>query len=248
MVSNKIISFFIDNFPSLNEVLIGGPISLILAYLFLYFAGYLKANNGFKTGYSRKIFHFTVFGSVALIHRIWGTSTVCLFGAMTTLVIFYAILCGPGNILYEAMAREKDAPHRTHYIVIPYFATLLGGIITNIFFGPIAVIGYLVTGLGDAIGEPVGTKYGKHRYPTPSLHSIRSERTIEGSVAVLLASSIAITIGIALLPEIEFSSYCLLTIPLLSIISTITEALSPHGWDNTTMQVVPVLCASYLLR
>lgn len=217
------------------------------AFFCLYLAGYLKARKGFRTGYSRKVFHFLIFGSVALIQWLWGISAVCLFGAMTTVVVFYAVLCGPGNILYEAMAREKDEPHRTRYIVIPYFATLLGGLITNIFFGPIAIVGYLVTGVGDAIGEPVGTRFGKHKYRTPSLSSVKSERSLEGSAAVLLMSLFAITAGIALSPELDFSPSCFIVIPALSIISALTEALSPHGWDNTTMQVVPVLGASILL-
>ncbi len=158
-------------------------------------------------------------------------------------MIFYAIFRGSGNILYEAMAREKDEPHRTHYIVVPYFATLIGGLITNIFFGPIAVIGYLVTGLGDAVGEPVGTKFGKHKYKTPSLTSVKSERSLEGSAAVLLMSFLAIIAGIAISPELEFSTMSFLTISILSIICGVTEALSPHGWDNTTMQVIPVWIA-----
>jgi phytol kinase len=247
MIIDKTLSFFIINFPSLQEILIGGPIGLLWAFLCLYFAGYLKAKKGFRTGYSRKIFHFSIFGSVALIQWQWGTSIVCLFGGMTSIVIFYAILRGSGNILYEAMAREKDEPHRTHYIIVPYFATLIGGLVTNIFFGPIAVIGYLVTGLGDAVGEPVGTKFGKHKYRTPSLTSVKSERSIEGSAAVWGMSLVAIIVGIALSPELQFSSMYYFSVPALSIISVLTEALSPHGWDNTTMQVIPVWGAVYLL-
>ncbi len=247
MVIEKIISFFINNFPTWNEILIGGPISLLWVSLCLYFAGYLKLNKGFRTGYSRKIFHFSIFGSVALIQWLWDTSVVCLFGGMTTLVIFYAILKGSGNILYEAMAREKDEPHRTQYIVVPYFATLIGGLVTNIFFGPIAVIGYLVTGLGDAVGEPIGTKFGKHKYRTLSLTSVKSERSLEGSAAVWIMSFFAIIAGVALSPELTFSSMYFLTIPALSIICALTEAISPHGWDNTTMQVIPVWIAFFIL-
>ena len=72
------------------------------------------------------------------------------------------MLCGPGNPRYEALAREQDA-YRTYYIVIPFFATMIGGIASNVFFGPIAAIGYLVGGLGDAAGEPVGTRWGRHQ-------------------------------------------------------------------------------------
>ena len=35
------------------------------------------------------------------------------------LAVFFAVWRGPGNMLYEAMAREKDEPHRTFFILVP---------------------------------------------------------------------------------------------------------------------------------
>jgi len=152
LIVEKILSFLIDNFPSLKSIIIGGPLSLFWTFLCLYFAGFLKKNKGLKTGYTRKIFHFLVFSSAAIIQLIWDISIVCLFGGMATIIIFYSISKGSGFILYEALAREKDEPHRSYYIIIPYFATLLGGLTSNILFGKFAIFGYLVTGFGDAIG------------------------------------------------------------------------------------------------
>jgi phytol kinase len=200
-----------------------------------------------KTGYTRKVFHFLIFGSVALIQWLWGTQIVCLFGGMTTLVVFYAVFRGPGNMLYEAMAREKDEPHRTHYIVVAYFATLIGGLASNIMFGEIAVIGYLVTGFGDAIGEPVGTRFGKHTYRAPSFTSVEPTRSYEGSLAVLVACMLAVVLGIALCPALDLTARSLLLVPVLGVACAVGEAVSPHGWDNTTMLIVPSLLAWWLL-
>ena len=50
-------------------------------------------------------------------------------------------------MLYEAIAREKDEPRRTFFVLLPYFTTLAGGLASNILFGPFAVAGYLVTGV-----------------------------------------------------------------------------------------------------
>lgn len=240
-------SFFIDNFPSSEAILIEGPLGLVWAYSSLCFSGYLKRTKGLPTGYTRKTFHFLIFGSVAAIQWLLGTPSVCLFGGMTSLVIFYAIWRGPGNPLYEAMAREKDEPHRTHYIVVPYLATLIGGLISNILFGPLAVVGYLVTGLGDAVGEPIGTRFGKHTYRVPSLTSVKAIRSFEGSGAVLLMSLLAVVLGVALSPEMTFTRSYLFYVPILAVLSTIIEAISPHGWDNTTMQVGPTLLARLFL-
>ena len=112
----RILSFFLENFPSWNALLLGGPLGLLWAYACLFLAGYLKRHRGFQTGYSRKVFHFLIFMSVAGVHSLWGLRLVLLFGGMTSFVIFYAIFRGSGHLLYEAMAREKDEPHRTYYI------------------------------------------------------------------------------------------------------------------------------------
>ena len=220
---------------------------MLWAYLCLYFAGYLKRIKGLKTGYTRKIFHFLIFTSAVLVQRVWGTPILCLFGGMTTLVIFYAIFRGAGHLLYEAMAREKDAPHRTHYIVVAYLATLIGGLTSNILFGQVAVVGYLVTGLADAVGEPVGTRFGRHIYRVPSFRGVRSTRSFEGSAAVFLVCLPAIALGILLCPELVPTPRSFLTILLLGVFCTVLEAVSPHGWDNATMQIVPSFLAGLLL-
>ena len=238
---DRILEFFIKNFPSLKTLVIAGPPALCWSYSCLLFAGYLKTRKGIRTGYSRKVFHFLIFFSAALTHAVWGSRGVCLFGAMTTCVIFYAVARGRGNILYEAMAREKDEPHRTYYIVLPYFATLVGGLASNILFGPSAVVGYLVAGCGDAVGEPIGTRFGRHTYRVPSLRSVRAVRSYEGSLAVLVVSTAAVAVGVALLPGLEFTRRALIVIPAIGLASMLVEAISPHGLDNATMQAVPAL-------
>lgn len=166
---------------------------------------------------------------------------------MTTLVLAYALFRGEGHPLYEAIAREKDEPYRTYYIVIPYIATLVGGVAGNIWFGPVSMIGYLVGGLGDAAGEPVGTRWGKHRYVLPTMSSVKTTRSIEGSIGVLIASVVAVAVGMLLIPGVTFSARSLLVIPAIALASTLLEAISPHGWDNATMQLAPALLAARLL-
>ena len=240
-------TFFVDNFPSWKAMAVGGPIGLLWSYLCLYLSGWLKRHKSVRTGYSRKIFHFLIFASVALIHAIWGTPMVCLVGGMASLVILYALWRGSGNLLYEAMAREKDSPHRTYFIVSPYFATLIGGLASNMLFGHAALVGYLVTGVGDAIGEPVGTRFGKHTYRVPSFKGVKSIRSHEGSAAVCIASAVAIATAVILSPRLHWSAGSLFLIPVLAGACMLVEALSPHGWDNATMQIVPSFLAATVL-
>lgn len=244
---NAYVTFFVENFPRLEEILFWGPLCLLWAYGCLLLSGYLKQYRGLKTGYTRKIFHFLIFTSATVIHATWGIRMVCLFGAATSLVIFYAVFRGDGHLLYEAMARERDAPHRTYYILAPYCATFVGGVTSNVFFGEAALVGYLVAGLGDAIGEPVGTRFGKHTYRVPSFKGVPSIRSYEGSSAVFLMSMCAIVVAFSLSPHLHYEGNALLLIPALALFSTVLEAISPHGWDNAVMQIVPSCCVAWCI-
>ena len=235
---DRVLGFFIDNFPSLKAIIIGGPLGLAWSFAALWFAGRLK-RNGTRTGYTRKVFHFLIFSTVAALQWRFGTSAVCLFGGMCTFAVFFAVWRGPGNMLYEAMAREKDEPHRTFFILVPYFTTLIGGLVSNMLFGPIAVAGYLVTGLGDAIGEPAGTMFGKHHYRVRSLSSVPASRTLEGSTAVFIMSAVALALAAIVSPFIMLTHFGSLKLVAIAGASTLAEAVSPHGWDNATMQVIP---------
>ena len=241
-------SAILSHLPTLQVVFLCGPLALLWSYCCLRFAGYLKCVRGFNTGYTRKIFHVSIFLSAVAVQRFWGFAAVCLFGTMVSLVIGYAVFCGAGNRFYEALAREQDGPRRTYYIVLPYFATLIGGVASNIFFGPLAVIGYLVGGLGDAAGEPVGTRWGKHYYFIPAFgRAPATTRSYEGSLGVLIVSLIGLFIAIAISPDIHLNVRSAITLPFIAMACTVVEAVSPHGWDNTPMQIVPTLLAATFL-
>ncbi|MDZ4861071.1 MAG: hypothetical protein SGI88_19035 [Candidatus Hydrogenedentes bacterium] len=239
--------FLWTNWPTWREFLLHGPPMLLWAFVALTFAGWVKRRFEWRTGYTRKIFHFLIFFTVAGLQIFSGIRAVCLFGAMTSCVIAFAILRGAGSLHYEAVAREKDAPYRTHYIIVPYLATLFGGLTSTILFGPFAIVGFLVTGVGDAIGEPVGTRFGKHPYRVPSMRGVVCTRTLEGSAAVFLVSTLAAATAFALLPAVSLSTTTLLIAILVGALSAACEAISPHGWDNFTLQVIPAALAWFVL-
>lgn len=232
------------NFPTWREVLFLGPPMLAWAFAALTLAGWLKREYTVRTGYTRKVFHFAIFFTVAALQATMGLRAVCLFGAMASLVIAYAIARGGGNFHYEAIAREKDAPYRTHYIIVPYLATLLGGLTTSIFLPGASLYGFLVTGIGDAIGEPVGTRFGRHPYRVPSMRGVVCTRTLEGSAAVFVVSTAAAFGAAIMLGRGDNSLGVLACLALvIGLASALCEAVSPHGWDNFTLQVVPAAIA-----
>jgi len=144
-------------------------------------------------------------------------------------------------VIWKFNLALKVAPIGYRWNGIPHDSLAL-----NFFFGPNAIFGYLATGFGDAIGEPVGTRFGRHQYKVPSFGGVKAFRTIDGSAAVFIVCIFAISAGFALLPNPVLNLKNLTFIPVLSLVCTLTEALSPHGWDNATMQFVPSFFVSSL--
>jgi len=232
------ISFLSGLFPT-SEILLSFsvPFALVSAGG-LWWCGQLKRAFRWRTGYSRKSFHLLIFLTSGLIQSLWGLQVLCYFGAWTSLVVFYALVRGEGDVMYEAMARESDAPRRSRYIVMPWLATFFGGIVGNSLFGEFAIMGYLVVGLADAIAEPVGLLWGKHRYRAPSygLNEKVSYRSIEGSAAILIITLPIFILG-GLFLGVPMGSYLVGVSLLMALLISVVEAGSPHGLDNFTLQL-----------
>ena len=225
--------------PAAATILWAAPLFAIGSWAALGLAARLK-QAGWKTGYTRKTFHFLTFGAAAAAQLAGGRPLLNLFGGATTLVLVYAIVRGAGHPLYEALAREKDAPHRTWYIVVPYLATLAGGLCANALAGPAAVVCYLVCGIGDAVGEPFGTRFGRHPYRVPTPGRVVSYRSLEGSAAVALCSWLAVLAGVATLGVPLTLPVCASAAGIATIAAAI-EGVAPHGGDNFFLIAVPAL-------
>ncbi len=230
----SLLDFFVENLPSLRLTLWLFPCCLLWCFLTLYIAGIAKKDWGWPTGYSRKIFHFVIFFSAYMVQVIYDLKGVFILGWSASLVVFYACYKGTGNHYFEALAREKDAPFRTRYILYSYLATLVGGVFSNLFFHEFAIFGYAITGISDAIAEPIGTKYGKHTYRVFSFNQSKiSERSIEGSIAVFL-SALVISVCIVYTSALFTISFPVLL--MIALICALVEAVSPCGFDNAILQ------------
>ncbi len=231
--------------PGPRLVVLLGPVLLIVAAIAAASVGHLRQHRGLRAPYTRKIFHFTIFTLAACVHVAAGLPGVALFGAIVSAMVLYAVWRGPGFAFYEAMARPSDDPHRSLFILVPLATTALGGLIGNVLFAPFAFVGYLVGGWGDAVGEPVGTAWGRHRYKVPSLGGIPATRSLEGSAAVLLVGVAAATFGLLLygvspLAAVGVGLAC-------GVTGALVEAFSNHGLDNLTIQVAAAGTAFFLL-
>lgn len=209
-------------------------IMLIYALSCAYLVGKLN-KNGVRVPYTRKIFHFLIFSFAGILHFKVGLIHVMIFGSIVSGLVVIATIIGERNSFFRAMARLTDKPYEKKFILVPLISTAIGGLLSNLFFGHYALIGYLIAGWGDAIGEPVGSKWGKHKYKVLSFGGIKVTRSIEGSFAVALVSFIvcAIVLNLMSFPL----GYSMFIAMICSILSCIVEAISTHGIDNLTMQI-----------
>ena len=235
-----------DFIPSPAEAAVGAPLALLYVGLVAAFVGWLRIHEGVRAPYTRKIFHFLIISAAGIIQLVWGLTAVVVFGSVTAAAVAGAVLAGSGFPFYEALARPSDAPHRTLFIMVPLVTTALGGVLGNVLFSPFAPVGYMVTGWGDAVGEPVGTRWGKHRYQVPSLAGVKATRSLEGSAAVLLVGTAAAAVALL---GLGFPTATALSVALAcGAAGAVVEAFSTHGLDNLTVQVAASFVAWLLLH
>ena len=189
---------------------------------------------GLAVPYTRKIFHFGVFTGAAVTHSLWGLPGVNAFGAVLASVVLVAVLRGDRDPIYRVLARETDRPRRTLFILLPLVTTALGGLGSALLTGPYATVGFLVSGWGDAVGEPVGTRWGEHKYRVPSLGGVPATRSLEGSAAVFLVGWAAAAVALWNLAD---PSQAVLVGLACAAVGALAEGLSNHGLDNLTVQL-----------
>jgi len=198
-----------------------------------------------RVAYTRKIFHFAIFSGAAAVHTWWGLPGTNVYGAAVALLVLGAVMRGDGDPFYEALARESDRPRRTLFILVPLATTALGGLVSALLAGSFASVGYLVGGWGDAVAEPVGSRWGRHEYRVPSLAGVPARRSLEGSLAVFVVGWAGAAIALAAagaeggLPLALVAAAC-------ALVGAGVEAVSHHGTDNLTVQVAASLTALWL--
>jgi len=246
MEDRLLVSYWLGQLQiGLGLALILTAASLLVVFGAGWIAGYLKSGRGWRTNYTRKIFHFIVYSAATGVTWLWGLPATAIFGTCALFFLMFAIWRGEGSLLYEGIAREQDAPQRTFYLIVPFLATAAAGVLDNVVFGAFASVGYLCVGWGDAIAEPFGVRFGKHKYRVRTLTGIKCQRSLEGSASVFMASTLAASLLVySWQNDVLVSIICGL---IIGLISAVVEAFSPHGGDNFTIQVAASAAAFVLL-
>lgn len=231
------ITAFARFLPDIWDIILVSPLAILYVLLIGWIAHLAKRRFSLKTGYSRKIFHFCIFTTALVLGTIFPLHRVAAFGAGAGLVVLGLVLFHEKKFLsriYGALAREKDAPHRSLYLIMPFIATAIGGLVTGILFPLYFQVGYLAAGWGDAAGEPVGVRFGKHKYRAPTLSKTKCTRSVEGSLGVFLSTFFAACL---ILFSLDYGIQSLWLAAGAALVTALVEAVSPHGWDNFTTQL-----------
>lgn len=228
----------------LSEVIRGTSI-----FLLSYVLGQWVIRRGVRVNYTRKIVHFflaflPVFMATLLPYEV--TLGTIFVGAVFFLAVM-ALFLRPVRervpvvrIAFHSFDRPEDRPYTMLWMMTQLAAlylVLLPMIVWLAAYDKVVLIymTILVSGLGDGLAEPVGVRFGRHHYRVRALFTDRVyTRTLEGSACVFVTAILAVVLMQGQLTTEQFLVGLLLFPPAM----TLTEAWSPHTWDQPFLFLV----------
>ena len=212
-----------------------------LYFVVWYIGGLLVLKKNIKVNYTRKINHFSLLFIPFLLDLVLkktnnsgGNESIeegILFSALGLglgllyLLLFLKPIRSRIKILdtaFLSIDRPEDRPFTLLWITTQTAANFLVMIPFSTYLMIIdrmdlVFIIMLINGFGDGLAEPVGIRFGKHKYKTYALFTKKKyERSLEGSTCVFIASIIVISIHFTSFSSIQFIA-ALITIPMFSI-------------------------------
>ena len=224
-----------------------------------------KASKGkmrFKVNYTRKFQHFSAYAIPLVIkanvpgnpvlHLIWGD----FFTLIGFLVLIKPIRENfkPFMLMFNSLDRPEDRPNTLPWIIA---GNIIPGLVLIVFFDwlflrfgveqqKLVMIFVLVAGVGDGLAEPVGIRFGRHKYRSRSCGSDAIyQRSFEGSACVFISTFIWI---IMFYHEFENATQFWLLMLILPMASTLAEAVSPHTMDTPFLMGLGGMLIYILLR
>ncbi len=196
-------------------------------------AALLFATDRLATRYpeeSRKVLHIMT-GNIVFFLPVFQTREIMAFLAAGPFVVFTFLMSSysPFNFLGDRVSEAGHGLGLVYYsiswVVLAYFLFGHKEIIT---------IGILATAYGDGLASVIGLRWGKIKYNITG-----DEKSVAGSVTMLIATLIAVTCGLIFYSSVAGAlrlSYDLV-IPLIivAIVATLVEALTPKGLDNLSV-------------
>jgi len=230
---------------------------LIALYVFNFVIGLFVTYKNLRVNYARKIYsmgYFLTASYLATVIQRDGETLQLILSCIIPLIWLFSFLEPIRNkskflrICFSSFDRPEDRPYTIIWLstsmVVGYW--VLVGMIEWLEIYNAAHLIWItvfVSTFGDGLAEPIGVKFGQWKYKTRALFTNRTYiRTIEGSIVVGL-SALAGIIGFynEFTPNQFIAMMCIMPFAM-----AITEAKSPHTWDNPFLHLIggliTVLC------
>jgi dolichol kinase len=212
--------------------------------------GYWRLAGKLQPADARKINHVLTLAGLAIWFG-WLPEPMARGSALLTAVIILVMVAAtcwfhpwpPFNWAFAANTRPSDRPHEALFFWSSWLLSMIALWLADLLFldVPITRTAALLVGLGDGLAEPIGLRWGYHRYRVYGWGTKRPTfRSVEGSLCVMTISFLVVLFCYwpseesALMPVVGGAL-------IVAAVLTLVEALSPHGWDNFTIPVSAAL-------
>jgi phytol kinase len=151
---------------------------------------------------------------------------------------------------FAALDRPEDRPYTLAFLQVQTVCAFSLQVPMQYwsFYNEIGLLGAMpafAIGLGDGLAEPIGKRFGKHKYKTRAIFTDKEfTRSYEGSANVFFWTLMGVLYAS---PELNWVQITFLAV-LLPPAMTITEAKSPHTCDNPFMVGVGWIFAAIALQ
>jgi len=236
----------------LMEWIAGQLVKFGIYFAIWYASGLLVSKKGVKVNYTRKINHFSIMFIPFFMDMIHTSSessngsvnnfllsVIGLLSGLLYLLIFVKPIRERVDVINTAFLsvdRPEDRPFTLTWLTTQTAASFLvaiplSGYLMSINKMELIFIIILINGFGDGLAEPIGIRFGKHKYKTHALFTKRKyTRSLEGSACVFITGLLAVILFSSSFSSNQFI-VALLAIPTLM---TSAEAFSPHSWCKVT--------------
>ena len=195
----------------------------------------------------RKILHFILLGGYIPFLFAFETWWISAGIAASLIVILYPILLLAGKVpAFSSFVNErKKGEFKSSMILALTIMVLSICICWGIFDDRYLVLASVYAwGVGDAFAALIGKQYGKHKVRWKFADSHKS---LEGSVAMFLTSTLAVVVVLLLRGGLVFSN-CLIIAAAASLICTVVELCTNNGLDTLSCPTAAMLVIIPLLK
>ena len=212
-------------------------LALAVSYVFVFaaigIAEGMRKRRGYSTDFTRKFIHITV--------GMWSVGTVLLFDRWYMAIIPPASFILINYLSYRQETFKAMETGEKGNLGTVYFPLSFVLIVFLFWQQPHLVVASLMPMTwGDAMAAVLGARYGQFRYTLWG-----STRSLEGSISMFLFAFTATFLVLWLFPPLGLGISLLYAL-IVSVITTLVEAVTPWHLDNLTVPLVSAVIL-YLL-